>query len=808
MAKKKKRSTKAETERLALKKKRRQNNLSAIILIVVALFFALSVYFVIPQLKWLATFGKGLLGVGIYLLPVALIYIAVNVILPEKKVPTSRKVGSAILLLLSVGMIVYLFCAAEYTESFDFVKMWEGGTTLKSGGVLPGIVSIPLIMIISRWGLGIILAAILLFTILSITDRTLYDLWCVIAGWFKKEMEPTEEPEREAEPVELPTPPPARYPSADPLDIPIETYEVADDGLDEDGQPVEEFEEPAPAPEPVPMPSEHETGLAVFAYDDVDKSKNIAPEDIYSVELEPVEINEEEAEELSGESEEFDIPTEPVKAEQMPMYVFPPLSLLQKPKFSGGTGKDEVEYNSKKLLETLRDFGVEARMLGVSIGPNVTRYELQPQAGTKVSKITGLSDDIALSLAATQVRIEAPIPGKAAVGIEIPNQSASTVYIRDLLDSEDFTQAKSPLTVALGKDISGKNIYADLSKMPHLLIAGSTGSGKSVCINTILMSLLYKSSPEDVKLILIDPKVVELSIYNKIPHLFIPVVTDPKKAAGALHWACSEMDRRYNLFTEFSVRDMNSYNEAAAQRGDEDHQPLPRIVVVIDELADLMMVASKEVEEHICRLCQKARAAGIFLILATQRPSADVVTGLIKANVPSRIAFAVSSGVDSRVIMDTVGAEKLLGRGDMLYRPIGANKARRIQGCFVSDDEVENVVDFIRNNVGEADYDDSAIQKIEEMSRPDTGKGSSAASDEDEEDEMLMPAIECVVEAGMASTSFLQRKLKLGYSRASRLVDVMEEMGIVGPFEGAKPRSVKMTPSELQEMKLQRGAKE
>ena len=495
MAKKKKRSTKAETERLAQKKKRQQNNLSAIILIVVALFFALSVYFVIPQLGWLATFGKGLLGVGIYLLPVALIYIAVNVILPEKKVPTPRKVGSAILLLLTVGMIVYLFCAVEYTESFDFVKMWEGGTTLKSGGVLPGIVSIPLIMLISRWGLGIILAAILLFTILSITDRTLYDLWCVIAGWFKKEIKPSEAPEREVEPVELPTPPPARYPSADPLDVPIETYEVADDGLDEDGQPIEEFEEPAPIPEPAAAFSENETGLAVFTYDDVDKSKNIAPEDIHSVELDPVEINEEEAEELSGESEEFDIPTEPVKAEQMPMYVFPPLSLLQKPKFSGGTGKDEVEYNSKKLLETLRDFGVEAKMLGVSIGPNVTRYELQPQAGTKVSKITGLSDDIALSLAATQVRIEAPIPGKAAVGIEIPNQSASTVYIRDLLDSEDFTQAKSPLTVALGKDISGKNIYADLSKMPHLLIAGSTGSGKSVCINTILMSLLYKSSP-------------------------------------------------------------------------------------------------------------------------------------------------------------------------------------------------------------------------------------------------------------------------------------------------------------------------
>lgn len=794
--KKKKRSTKAEREQLALKKQRQKNNLISIILIVAALFVALSVYFVIPQMSWLATFGKGLMGVGIYLLPVALIYIAVNVILPEKKVPTRRKVGSAVALLLTVGMIVYLFCAEEYTQAFDFVKMWQGGTLLKCGGVLPGVIAIPLIMVISRWGLGIILAAVVLFTVLSITDRTLYDLWCFMTSWAKREMEPSE---REVERVDQPTPPPMIYPSTDPVDVPIETYEVESDGLDEDGQPIEEYNEPAVITAPAPN---GERGLAVFTYDDVDKNNNLSPEDISSV-----EINKAGGEELSGEGEDFDIP-EPQNAQQVPMYVFPPLSLLQKPKFSGGTGRDEVEYNSKKLLETLKDFGVEAKMLGVSIGPNVTRYELQPQAGTKVSKITGLSDDIALSLAATQVRIEAPIPGKAAVGIEIPNQSASTVYIRDLLDSDDFAQAKSSLTVALGKDISGKNIYADLSKMPHLLIAGSTGSGKSVCINTILMSLLYKSSPEDVKLILIDPKVVELSIYNKIPHLFIPVVTDPKKAAGALHWACSEMDRRYNLFTEFSVRDISSYNEVAAQRGDEECPVLPRIVVVIDELADLMMVASKEVEEHICRLCQKARAAGIFLILATQRPSADVVTGLIKANVPSRIAFAVSSGVDSRVIMDTVGAEKLLGRGDMLYRPIGANKARRIQGCFVSDEEVEKVVDFIRNNVGEANYDDSAIQKIEEMSSRENTKGSAVSSDEDAEDEMLMPAIECVVEAGMASTSFLQRKLKLGYSRAARLVDLMEEMGVVGPFEGAKPRSVKMTPSELQEMKLQRSAKE
>lgn len=794
--KKKKRTTKAEREQIALRKQRQQNNFTAIVLIVVALFVALSVYFVIPQLAWLAKFGKGLMGVSIYLLPPALIYIAVNVILPEKRVPTAQKVGSMIAILAVVGMTFYLFCDEKYTESLDFAALWQGSVELKCGGVLQGIIAVPLIMVISRWGLGIILAAVALFAVLSITDRTLYDLWCVIKGWFTRDEEPVEV--APASPV-VPAAPKV-YPIETTVDVPIDVYEVESDHLDDNGQPLPQA---VVSTVTVPEPANDQHGLAVFTYDDVDLENNMDPADIPPISPEPVRAQQ------AADDEPFEIP-EPQSGEQVPMYVFPPLSLLQQPKISGGTGKDEIEYNSRKLLETLKDFGVEAKMLGVSVGPNVTRYELQPKAGTKVSKITGLSDDIALSLAATQVRIEAPIPGKAAVGIEIPNQSGSTVYIRDLLENDDFTKSLSPLTVALGKDISGKNIYADLSKMPHLLIAGSTGSGKSVCVNSIMMSLLYKTSPEDVKLILIDPKVVELSVYNGIPHLFIPVVTDPKKAAGALHWACSEMDRRYNLLAQMGVRDLSSYNEEVDRRGDPELERLPRMVVIIDELADLMMVAAKEVEEHICRLCQKARAAGIFLILATQRPSADVVTGLIKANVPSRIAFAVATGVDSRVIMDSVGAEKLLGKGDMLYKPVGANKGRRIQGCFVSDGEVENVVSFIRDNAGTADYDDSTIQKIEDYSLNSGSKGGSsgAVDDGEEEDEMLMPAIECVVEAGMASTSFLQRKLKLGYSRAARIIDMMEEMGVVGPFEGAKPRSVRMTASELQEMKLQRGAKE
>ncbi|MBQ6947651.1 MAG: DNA translocase FtsK, partial [Clostridia bacterium] len=668
--KKKRKITASERKQQDLRREKQKNNLIPIVLILVAVFIAFSCYFGIPQLKWLADLGKGLLGVGIYLLPIALIYIAISVIVPEKKVPTPRKVASSIAILLAVGMTMYLFCAEEYTESVDFQLLWQGSVELKCGGVVPGVIAVPMIMFISRWGLGSILVAVALFCGLTITDLTMYDLWLAIKKLFvSMRGEPREREEKAEAPVEqLPREHPAVapvqpvYPVENSVDVPIETYEVASDGLDENGQPVAE------------------TGLSVFGTEvPVDEEFVQAPTEV---------VAEEPAQPTAAEedSEPLEIP-EPPTGEQESMYVFPPLTLLQQPKYTGGTNKSEVEYNSNKLIETLRDFGVEARMLGVSVGPNVTRYELQPKAGTKVSKITGLSDDIALSLAATQVRIEAPIPGKAAVGIEIPNESSGTVYIRDLLDSEDFNNAKSSLTVALGKDISGKNIYADLSKMPHLLIAGSTGSGKSVCINTILMSLLYKASPKDVKLILIDPKVVELSVYNKIPHLFIPVVTDPKKAAGALHWACSEMDRRYNLFAELNIRDLTSYNEIAAASneidelsGEKKYAVLPRMVVIIDELADLMMVASKEVEEHICRLCQKARAAGIFLIIATQRPSVDVVTGLIKANVPSRIAFAVSSGVDSRVIMDATGAEKLLGRGDMLYRPIGANKPRRIQG--------------------------------------------------------------------------------------------------------------------------------
>ena len=441
----------------------------------------------------------------------------------------------------------------------------------------------------------------------------------------------------------------------------------------------------------------------------------------------------------------------------------------------------------------MRSFGVETRIVDISRGPSVTRYELQPCAGVKISKITNLADDIALNLATAGVRIEAPIPNKAAVGIEVPNKASNIVGIREIIESPMFTNSKSKLTVALGRDIGGNVIVGDIAKMPHGLIAGATGSGKSVCINSIIVSLLYKASPDEVKLLMIDPKVVELGRYNGIPHLMIPVVTDPRKAAGALGWAVGEMQRRYKLFADYSVRDLESYNKLA-EKEDNDLEKIPQVVIIIDELADLMMTAPGEVEDSINRIAAKARAAGMHLLIATQRPSVDVVTGVIKANIPSRIAFAVSSQVDSRTILDGAGAEKLLGRGDMLFNPIGAMKPSRLQGCFVSDEELDAVVDYIKGDKTVI-YDDSIMQEIERQAAMDKKQKISASSDDafEADDPMLNAAIETVIEVGQASTSLLQRKLKLGYARAARLVDVMEERGVVGPYEGSKPRQVLLT---------------
>lgn len=485
-------------------------------------------------------------------------------------------------------------------------------------------------------------------------------------------------------------------------------------------------------------------------------------------------------------------------------YCYPSLNLFNanRPEDESGAVR-EMKRNADILVNTLDSFGVKTKILDICRGPSVTRYELQPQAGIKVSRITSLADDIALNLATAGVRIEAPIPGKPAVGIEVPNKIRSTVNIRSVFEAQSYINMRSPLTMALGKDIAGQAQVADLCKMPHLLIAGSTGSGKSVCVNSIIISFLFRSGPEDVKLILIDPKVVELAEYNGIPHLLMPVVTEPRKAAGALGASVAEMERRYKLFAENNVRDIKSYNKMAKQNPAMEH--LPYIAIVIDELADLMMVAGKEVEDYICRIAQKARAAGIHLIVATQRPSVDVITGLIKANIPSRIAFAVSSQIDSRTILDSGGAEKLLGNGDMLFLPVGAAKPVRVQGTYVTDEEISAVLNFIKSTSSEQ-YDEEMIAEMERRAVAEKGgKGGDSDDGDNSRDPMFEQAVECVIEAGQASTSLLQRRCKLGYARAARIMDQMEQEGVIGPYEGAKPRAVLVTQAQWQERKLSAG---
>ncbi len=528
------------------------------------------------------------------------------------------------------------------------------------------------------------------------------------------------------------------------------------------------------------------------------------------LEVQPIILKGDEADD-ADEDAEIDsgkLKMQAVKPEPpAPDYLFPPISLLKMNLEHTTTDMSgEIQQTATKLVETLRSFNVKTKIVNVSRGPTVTRYELQPEVGTKVRSIVNLVDDIALHLATSGVRIEAPIPGKEAVGIEVPNRNTSTVYIRELLENSAFKQNSSKVITSLGMDVAGNPVYLDVAKMPHLLIAGTTGSGKSVCINALIISMLYKARPDEVKFIMIDPKKVELNVYNGIPHLLVPVVSDPKKAAGSLHWAVTEMERRYELIEGAGVRNLKGYNQSIAN--DPTAEQLPQIVIIIDELADLMMMARDDVEESICRIAQKARAAGMHLILGTQRPTVDVVTGLIKANVPSRIAFTTFSQMDSRTIIDTVGAEKLIGRGDMLYSPIGSVKPTRVQGCFVSDDEVEEVTSFIKANYGVRDYDQSVIDTIEREAQLCGNKKATVSGDGDIEandgDPMLRPAISLAVESGKISTSLIQRRLQLGYGRAAKLIDTMEDMGIVGPAQGQKPREVLISKHDYMEMELRR----
>ncbi len=556
---------------------------------------------------------------------------------------------------------------------------------------------------------------------------------------------------------------------------------------------------PEPAKEPVPEPEESPSFVINRAEPapDVEEAEPFAEEP-----YEPVRESKKKSGAMAAaEMERVAAAVAADEAKPKKAYHFPPMNLLKRGNKTSGESDAHLRETAMKLQQILQNFGVSVTVTNVSCGPAVTRYELQPEMGVKVSKIVGLTDDIKLNLAAADIRIEAPIPGKAAVGIEVPNKENSAVMLRDLLETAEFKNSQSKISFAAGKDIAGKVVVADIAKMPHLLIAGATGSGKSVCINTLIMSILYKASPEEVKLIMIDPKVVELSVYNGIPHLMIPVVTDPKKAAGALNWAVAEMMRRYQAFAEQNVRDMKGYNEKAASSPSIDGEELkimPQIVIIVDELADLMMVAPGDVEEAICRLAQLARAAGIHLVVATQRPSVNVITGLIKANMPSRIAFSVSSGVDSRTIIDMNGAEKLLGKGDMLFYPSGYQKPARVQGAFVTDKEVQSVVEYLKNHNGDADYDNEIVQHVN-TSEIGTGQGLGAGSEENERDMYFIEAGRLIIDKDKASIGMLQRTFKIGFNRAARIMDQLCEAGVVGGEEGTKPRKVLMSKEEFEQ---------
>ena len=545
------------------------------------------------------------------------------------------------------------------------------------------------------------------------------------------------------------------------------------------------------------------TGMPPLIPDEI-KEEIPAPVTAVSVETPAAEPAKVTAKEAAASAAEVAAEIAENAASEKPIYCFPPLDLLKGSTGAAADGTAEMRENTRRLNETLASFKIEAHIINVTRGPSVTRYEVELEKGVRLNKLTTVADDIALSLGASGVRIAA-VPGKiSVVGIEVPNRAVTTVSLRDVIGSSEFNKAKSKSSFAVGKDIGGNCIVGNIAKLPHMLIAGTTGSGKSVCMNSIIISLLYKASPDDVKLIMVDPKMVELGIYNGIPHLLIPVVTDPKKAAGSLQWAVTEMMRRYKAMSDAGVRDLESYNSIV--EAEEEGSKLPQVVVIIDELADLMLVAAKEVEESICRIAQMGRAAGIHLIIATQRPSADVITGLMKANIPSRIAFSVASAMESRIILDTQGAEKLVGRGDMLFAPIGSGKPLRVQGCFVSDPEVEAVANYVKDNYITS-YDQTVIEEIEKKAmQAGNGKGAAAAepepnAEELDGDEMLPAAVDVILETGQASVSMLQRRLKLGYARAARIVDEMEEKGVVGPFQGSKPRAILITKDQWEAMK-------
>ena len=782
---------------------------------IVCLLLALCVlvsYFNVDALllTFIAKALKGTLGCGYYLAAPALLGVAV-IQLRHQGRPVILRTTCTLLTPLLAGVLWHLiFCRTAYELGGGLLPLlWKDGQTLGCGGVVAGGLALGSEALVSKVVSIIIFVVLLLAALLGalhMTPQQAVDKMREYrdSRWDEEDGE-DDLPDDDFEPL------PRRRTSSAPekpvkekpvrkragIDIPLDGEPSAMESgakkeffarkSDTVRTPDQVLEQKA-APEPAPAAQE------------------AAPV------KEPVSAKTKKAQlqqEVESAAQEVSQAIEQELAQGEEAYRYPPITLLEENHADNCTEVGaELRNNSRRLAEALRSFGVDAAAGDVVHGPSVTRYEFTLEQGVKLSKITNLSDDIALALGASGVRV-APVPNKiSVVGIEVPNRTVTAVRIRDVIESREFTRHPSSVAFAVGKDIGGNNIVGNIAKLPHVLIAGTTGSGKSVCTNSLIVSILYKSTPDEVRFIMVDPKMVELAPYNGIPHLLIPVVTDPKKAAGALQWAVFEMMKRYKMFSEKGVKDLAGYNALAEV--DEDVKKLPPVVVVIDELADLMLVAAKEVEESICRVAQMGRAAGMHLVVATQRPSADVITGLMKANIPSRIAFAVASSMESRIILDTPGAEKLVGKGDMLYAPLGDSKPTRVQGCFITPEEIERVVAFVKDAAGEAHYDQDVIEKIQQAVDAKSDKGKAAptdgAADGDDGDELLPAAVEVVLETGQASVSMLQRRLKLGYSRAARLVDQMEERGYVGPFEGSKPRQLLITREKWQELQMAKGA--
>ncbi len=808
----------------------------------------------------------GLFGVSVFLVPVIMIYVSIMIALDKGEHYVSVRVLQCfILILLLSGFVQIVFSGELQGEKlFDEILpiLFSEGKKLRGGGLLSIIIAGPLLALFKRTGATIIIILFIFVFIMIMANKTVIDLFKMIRNAANKASAARAKNYKETEDFIAPPGAKKAVPNADVpenaakekqknfnIDIPIPSSKKlsrneqvkATGTLTEPPKDLAEPESISPIPESAPKIEDKKVETDKQVAKETMKHASSELDDIIkkaaSVPPKPTPKTCPDADEQGqlkkdianaikkkqstlasdkiNTTEELDMPDAPTAADiqneisenkhEAVVYKFPPVSLLKEADNDRNAEDAEAEMkaNADTLVDTLKSFGVQTRIVDIHRGPTVTRYELQPSAGVKISKITALADDIALNLAAAGVRIEAPIPGKAAVGIEVPNRVKDVVSIREMIESPEFAAAKSKLSFVVGKNIDGEVIVGDIGKMPHVIIAGTTGSGKSVCTNSIIMSILYNATPDEVRLVLIDPKMVEFKTYDGIPHLLIPVVTDPRKAAGALSWAVQEMLKRYKLFADSNVRDLNGYNEMAAET--DGVEPLPRIVIAIDELADLMMACANEVEDSICRLAQMARAAGMHLIIATQRPTVDVITGLIKANIPSRIALTVSSQIDSRTIIDTAGAEKLLGYGDMLYYPQGIPKPIRIQGCFVSTKEVEAVVEFIKSG-GTVEYSNEIIEEIEKaMPVPKGEKSGDNSSDVpvgDSDADIIDRAVDVLCDAGQASVSYLQRKLKLGYARAARIMDQLEELGVVGPYEGSKPRSVLVTKEMWAQRKL------